>query len=128
MGSILGSWSNTTNSSRKYIKNTCMTLKYMPIKLFFVAPWCSAHHYLTTSFNKAWTQILRRFKSCLRRVRDSRWWGSLTMVRAGNKAKRLSSVNHITETIHHLHRIFSHEIYEVGRSVLVSTVWWNILT
>ena len=28
---------------------------------------------------------------CSWRVRDSRWWGSLTMVPAGNKAKRLSS-------------------------------------
>ena len=31
----------------------------------------------------------------------SRWWGSLAMVPAGNKAKRLSSVNHTTKTIHH---------------------------
>ena len=28
---------------------------------------------------------------------------SLTMVPTGNKAKRLSSVNHITKTIHHHH-------------------------
>ena len=66
-----------------------------------VALWCSGNHYCTTSFNKAWTQVLRRFKSCLRRVGDSRWWGSLTMVPAGNKAKRLSLVNHTTKTIHH---------------------------
>ena len=51
----------------------------------------------------------------LRCVGDSRWWGSLTMVLAGNKAKHLSSVNpwrynyismvnHTTKTIHlHLH-------------------------
>ena len=38
-----------------------------------------------------------------RRAGYSRWWGSLTMVRAGNKAKRLSSVDHTTKTIHHLH-------------------------
>ena len=38
-----------------------------------------------------------RFKPCSRRVGDSRWWGSLTMVPAGNKAKRLSSVNHTTK-------------------------------
>ena len=54
-----------------------------------------------TSFNKAWTQVLRMFKSCSRCVGDSRWWRSLTMVPAGNKAKRLSSVNHTTKTIHH---------------------------
>ena len=61
----------------------------------------SGYHCCTTSFNKAWTQVLRRFKSRSRRVGDSRWWGSLTMVPAGNKAKRLSSVNHTTKTIHH---------------------------
>ena len=67
-------------------------------------------HYLirrsTTSFSKAWFQVLRRFKSCLRRIVDSRWWGSLAMVLAGNKAKRLSPLNHTTKTInrhHHLH-------------------------
>ena len=59
----------------------------------------SGYHYFITSFNKAWTQTLRRFKSCSRRVGDSRWWGSLTMVPAGNKAKRLLSVNYTTNTI-----------------------------
>ena len=58
-------------------------------------------HYCTTSFNKAWAQALRRFKPCSRRVGDLRWWGSLTVVPAGNKGKRLSSVNHTTKTIHH---------------------------
>ena len=38
-------------------------------------------------------QFLRRFKSCSQCVRDSRWWGSLTIVAAGNIAKCLSSVN-----------------------------------
>ena len=66
-------------------------------------PWCSDDHYCTTSLNKAWNQVLRRFKPCSRRVGDSRWWGSLTVVPAGNKAKRLSSVNHTTKTIHHHH-------------------------
>ena len=41
--------------------------------------------YCTTIFNKAWTQVLRRFKSFSRRVRDLWWWGSLTMVQAGNR-------------------------------------------
>ena len=66
----------------------------------FDMPWCSGYHYCTASFNKAWTQVLRGFKTCSRRVGDSRWWGSLTMVPAGNKAKRLSSVSHTTKTIH----------------------------
>ena len=54
-------------------------------------------------FNKAWTQVLRRIKSCSWRVGDSRWWRSLTMVPAGNKAKCLSSVNHTTKIIHRHH-------------------------
>ena len=45
------------------------------------------------------------FKSCSRRVGDSRWWGSLTAVPAASKAKRLSSVNYATKTIHHHHHI-----------------------
>ena len=64
-----------------------------------LVPWCRGYHCCTTSFNKAWTHVLHRFKSCSRRVRDSRWWGSLTMFPVGNKAKRLSSVNHTTKTI-----------------------------
>ena len=51
-----------------------------------------------------------------RRVRDSRWWGSLTIVPAGNKAKRLSSVNHTTETIHHHH----HHHYLKQKLIIVS--------
>ena len=55
--------------------------------LFYqVAPWCSGYHYCTTSFNKVWTRILRRFKSCSGRVGDLRWWESLTMFPAANKA------------------------------------------
>ena len=74
-----------------------------------VAPCCSGYHYCTTSFNKVWPQVLRRFKSCLQRVRDSRWWGSLTMAPAGNKAKSLSLVNHTTKTIHH-HHIYTYTV------------------
>ena len=75
-----------------------------------VASRCSGYHYCTTSFKKARTQVLRRFKPCSRRVRDSRWRGSLTVVPAGNKAKRLSSVNHTTTTIppHHHHHHHHH--------------------
>ena len=68
-----------------------------------MVPWWSCYYYCTTSFNKAWSQVRHRFKSCSWRVGDSRWWRSLTMAPAGNKAKRLSSVNHNTKTIHHHH-------------------------
>ena len=65
-----------------------------------MAPWCNDYHYCTTFFNNVWTQVLRRFKSCSQNVRDLWWWGSLTMVPAGNKAERLSSVNHTIKAIH----------------------------
>ena len=71
-----------------------------------MVPWCSGYHYCTTSFNWAWTQVLRRFKPYLWHVRDPWWWGSLIMVPAGNKAKCLSLVNHTTKTIHHHHQWF----------------------
>ena len=81
----------------------------------FVAPWCSAHHYCTTSFNEIWTQVLCKLKSCSQRVGDSRWWGSLTMVPPGNKAKRLSWVNHTTKTINHYHH---HNFSSIWRCLL----------
>ena len=59
--------------------------------IVFLAPWSSGYHSCTSSFNWAWTQVLCRFKPCSRRVGDS----------AGNKAKRLSLVNHTTKTIQH---------------------------
>ena len=91
-----------------------------------MAPWCSGYHYCTTSFNEAWTQVLRRFKPCSRRVGDSRWWGSLTMVPAGNKAKRLSSVNHTTKTIrhhhHHHHQAFFNSKFWSRKNAIVYSV------
>ena len=75
--------------------------KYKKTSKYMAITWCSGYHSCATLFNKAWTQILRRFKCCSRRVGDWRWWGSLTMFPTGNKAKRLSSVNHTTKTIHH---------------------------
>ena len=62
-----------------------------------VAPWCTGYDYCTTSFNKAWTQVLRRFKSYLSRFGDSRWPGSLRTIPAGSKAKHISSVNNTTK-------------------------------
>ena len=78
---------------------------FMQIHVFMVAPCCSGYHHCTTSSNKVWTQALCRFKPCSQHVGDSRWWGSPTVAAAENKAKRLSSVNHTTKTIHyHLYR------------------------
>ena len=66
-----------------------------------MASWCSGYHYCSTSFIKAWTQVLCRFKPCLWHVRGLQW--SLTMVLAGNQAKCLSSVNHSAKTNQHHH-------------------------
>ena len=65
----------------KYLKNN---------NEYLLALWCSGYHYCTMSFNKAWTQVLHRFKSCLWHVGDLWWWVSLTMVPAGNKTKQFS--------------------------------------
>ena len=72
------------------------------------------YHYCITSFNKAWIQVMCRFKSCSRRVGDWRWWRSLTMVPAGNKSKRLFSVNHATKIMHQ----FIHSLWCKGFSVI----------
>ena len=83
--------------------------------LFWNLYW---NHYCTTSFNEPWNEVQRRFKSCSRRVGDSRWWGSLTMVLAGNKAKCLSSVNHTTKSNHHYHH-HRHHHHQVSTEVLI---------
>ena len=85
-----------------------------------VTPWCSGYHYCVTSFNKAWTHALRGFKYCSRRVGDSKWWGTLAMILAGNKAKCLSSVNHTTKTIH--------QFIVMQGSMLQRNCHWSYLT
>ena len=69
--------------------------------LLVVAPWCRGYHYCTTSFNEAWNQVLRRYKSW--HVGDLRWWEPLTMVPVRNGTKSLSPVNHSTKIIYHHH-------------------------
>ena len=56
-----------------------------------VALWCNGLHNWATSFNKVWTHIRRRFKSCSGHVGDLSLLESLTMVTTGNMA---SLVNH----------------------------------
>ena len=71
-----------------------------------MVPWCCGYLYCITSFIKASTQALHWCKSWLWHVGDLQWWGSVTMVPSGNRAKCLLSVNHITK-IHHHHTLFS---------------------
>ena len=42
------------------------------------------------------------------------------MVPAGNKAKRLSSVNHTTKTIHHHHHLHHHTLLIIILSALIA--------
>ena len=83
---------------------------------FQTAQWCSGYHYWLTSFNKAWAQVLRRFKSW-------QWWRSLTMASAGNRTKGFSSVNHTTKTIYHHHH--HHHRHQKGLTQS-SKLWLNL--
>ena len=49
---------------KKAISNACVWMPFLIFWLlsFSLAPWCSGYHYCKTSFNKAWTQVLHRFK------------------------------------------------------------------
>ena len=94
-----------------------------------MALWRSGYNYCTTSFNKALNQVMCRFKSCLRHVRDLQWWGSLAVVHVGNEAKWLSQVNHTTKIIHHqfinspleiFELLFNHEI----KSCIITETKW----
>ena len=88
--------------------------------MVYRAPWCIGRHgvvvistaqrHSTEPEHSTWTQVLHSLKSCSRRVRDSRWWGSLTIVPAGNNAKSLSSANHTTKTICH-YKTIHHNYY-----------------
>ena len=93
----------------KTIFNCWFILKLLLLK-FIVVPWCSCYHHCTSSFHNAWTQVLCRFKSCSWHIKDLRWWRSLAMVPAGNKAKRCSLVSHTAKIIHHHHHIRSNKV------------------
>ena len=79
LGISMALWHNNDTISQHTITQG-ITSPILP-HYIYVAPWCSGYHYCTTSFNSAWTQVLRRFKPCSRRVGDSRWWGSLNVFR-----------------------------------------------
>ena len=83
-----------------HLSSSSVNYKFITLeKLKFM--WCSGYRCCITSFSKASTQILPWFNSyswCVECICDGK---NLTMVPAGNKAERLSSVNHSTKTIHH---------------------------
>ena len=93
---------------KKTFKSSSFVIFPTSIMVFFeihlfgvVVQWLSLLHNLIQQSLKS--GFLRRFKSCSRHVGDLQWRGSLTMVSTGNKAKRLSSVNHTTKIIHYHH-------------------------
>ena len=100
------------------IRNYSKKIRKAPINTAYtVVPWCSGYHYCTTIFIKAWTQVLRRLKSYLRRVGDSRWWRSLTMVPAGNKTTPIIGQPYRKKIYNNHHHHHHHQINkEVDRS------------
>ena len=54
---------------------------------FLTTPWCSGSQYHTTPLGRDWIQVLRKFKSCSRRVGDM-WWQEKTK-RYTSKLKHL---------------------------------------
>ena len=65
-----------------------------------MASWCSGYDYCTSK------PVLRFYAgsdSACGVSEICNGEGSLTMVPAGNKTKRLSLLNHTTKTIHHYH-------------------------
>ena len=96
-------------------------------------PWCSGYHYWTTSINKASTQVLRRFKSCLWHVGDSQWWGSLTMTPAGNKSPFISQPyckNNSSSSHFSCSEVFIVSLSTMFLSVVLLFIfqllsWWN---
>ena len=65
--------------------------------------------------------------SCSPRVGNLRWWWSLAIVLAGNKAKRLSSVNHTTKTIlHHHHHHHHHHHRPLIGQVIIEYILYSI--
>ena len=71
-------------------------------------------------------RFLRRFKSCSWRVGDSRWWGSLTMVPAGNKATPFIGQPYHKKIPHHSSSSFINKRYQTNT---FHTFWgtWSAL-
>ena len=66
--------------------------------------WLSPlHNFIQLSLNSGSAQV-----QILWRIKDSRWWGSLAMLLAGNKTKHISTVNYAIKTIHHHHHHHHH--------------------
>ena len=71
-------------------------LEFVESQIVFqvVAPWCSGYRHCTASLNKAWTQVLCRFKSCSQRVGDTRWWGYVTIAFATHSNQNIFDSTH----------------------------------
>ena len=88
----------------KIIRQTYGT-RHVILNVIFWSPFYLFNFYL------GWFQVLQLtpfLLSCSQRVGDSQWWGSLTMIPAGNKAKRFPPVNRTTKAIHHHHNHYHH--------------------
>ena len=104
-----------------YLRNLfLLLLKNIEKNIGIMVEWSSLlHNFIQQSLN----QVLCKFKTCSRCVGDSRWWQSLTMVPAENKAQSLSLVNHNTETIHHHHRHLAPNLFVLLRKAECHCAW-----
>ena len=75
---------------------------------FTVVLECSVCHYWTSSFNNAWSRVLRISKSFLQSVGCLWWWVPLSVVLAWNDPARLTLVHHFVEAISHHHHHHHH--------------------
>ena len=89
------------NSAKLTWNGLCLWMDYVMKWIMFVAPWCSGYDYCSTSFNKVWTLGSAQVQILLTACRRFTMVSIPDNVLAGNNAKRLSSVNHTTKTIHH---------------------------
>ena len=78
--------------------------------------WLSLlHNFIQQSLNSGSAQVQILLAACWK----SWWWGSLTMVLAGNKVKCLSSVIRTTKTIYHHHHHHHHHHHQVKFQIFI---------
>ena len=82
----------------------------------FITIYCSGYHYCKTSFSKARTQVLCRFKSCLRRVGYLLYHKNHT-TKKNTSSSSLSKWLWPQKKIHHLHHYQSDFESSIGPTV-----------
>ena len=71
---LLTTLSLTMKACLPYLNNRSLPIRAHQPPNTDMAPWCRGYHYCTSSFNKTWTQVLHRLKSCLLCVNGEGLW------------------------------------------------------